>query len=128
MTGEVQLTFATALAAGGGISSGKLRAIAVTADKRLDIYPDVPTAREQGLDFLAGSWFGLLAPAGTPEPVIQRLYDVIKDTMAQPEVQKPIRDAGNDVWVTSPPEFARFIAEETRTWAGVLKGMSVEQR
>ena len=128
MTGEVQLTFATALAAGGGISSGKLRAIAVTADKRLDIYPDVPTAREQGLDFLAGSWFGLLAPAGTPGPVIRRLYDVIKDTMAQPEVQKPIKDAGNEVWVTSPEEFARFIAEETRMWAGVLKGMSVEQR
>ena len=116
MTGEVQMAFGTALSAGGGIPGGKLRAIAVTSEKRLALFPDVPTAREQGLDYVHGSWFGILAPARTPDPIIRRLYDVIKDTMAQPDVQKPIRDAGNEVWVTSPEEFARFIAEETKLW------------
>ena len=128
MTGEVQMAFGTALSAGGGITGGKLRAIAVTAEKRLAMFPDVPTAREQGLDYVHGSWFGLLAPAGTPDPIIRRLYDVIKDTMAQPEVQKPIKDAGNEVWVTSPEEFARFIADETKLWASVLKGIRVGQQ
>jgi tripartite-type tricarboxylate transporter receptor subunit TctC len=124
MTGEVQMAFGTALSAGGGIAGGQLRAIAVTSEKRLVLLPDVPTAREQGLDYVHGSWFGILAPARTPDPIVRRLYDVIKDTMAQPEVQKPIRDAGNEVWVTSPEEFARFIADETKLWAGVLKGLS----
>jgi tripartite-type tricarboxylate transporter receptor subunit TctC len=105
-----------------------LRAIAVTANKRLPMFPDVPTAREQGLDYEHGSWFGLLAPAHTPDPIIRRLYGAIKDTMAQPEVQKPIRDAGNEVWVTSPEEFAGFIAQETKLWAGVLKGLSVRKQ
>jgi len=128
MTGEVQMAFGTALSAGGGIAGGQLRAIAVTSEKRLVLFPDVPTAREQGLDYVHGSWFGILAPARTPDPIIQRLYEVIKDTMAQPEVQKPIRDAGNEVWVTSPQEFARFIAEETKLWATVLKGLSITQQ
>jgi len=128
MTGEVQMAFGTALSAGGGIQSGKLRAIAVTSNKRLSVFPDVPTAREQGLDYVHGSWFGILAPAHTPDPVIRRLYDVIKDTMAQPEVQKPITDAGNEVWVTSPQEFARFIAEETKLWASVLKKLAPEKQ
>ena len=128
MTGEVQMAFGTALSAGGGIQAGKLRAVAVTSKKRLELFPDVPTAREQGLDYDTGSWFGLLAPAGTPEPIIRRLYDVIKETMALPEVQKPIRDAGNELFVTSPEEFARFIAQETKLWSGVLKGLAVEKR
>jgi tripartite-type tricarboxylate transporter receptor subunit TctC len=120
--------FGTALSAGGGIAGGQLRAIAVTSEKRLVLFPDVPTAREQGLDYVHGSWFGLLAPARTPDPIIRRLYEVIKDTMAQPEVQKPIRDAGNEVWVTSPEQFARFIADETKLWSAVLKGLSITQQ
>jgi tripartite-type tricarboxylate transporter receptor subunit TctC len=102
MTGEVQMAFGTALSAGGGIAGGQLRAIAVTSEKRLVLLPDVPTAREQGLDYVHGSWFGILAPARTPGPIVRRLYDVIKGTMAQPEVQKPIRDAGTRCRVTSP--------------------------
>lgn len=128
MTGEVQMAFGTALSAGGGIQAGKLRAIAVTSEKRLAMFPNVPTAREQGLDYVHGSWFGILAPAHTPDPIIRRLYDAIKDTMAQPDVQKPIHDAGNEVWVTSPEEFASFIASETKVWTEVLKGLAVQKQ
>jgi tripartite-type tricarboxylate transporter receptor subunit TctC len=128
MTGEVQMAFGTALSAGGGIQAGKLRAIAVTSDKRLPMFPDVPTAREQGLDYVTGSWFGILAPAHTPDPIIRRLYETIRDTMAQPEVQKPIRDAGNEVWVTTPEEFSRFIVKETELWSQVLKGLAVQKQ
>jgi tripartite-type tricarboxylate transporter receptor subunit TctC len=128
MTGEVQMAFGTPLSAGGGIAAGQLRAITVTSEKRLVLFPDVPTAREQGLNYVHGSWFGILAPARTPDPIVRRLYDVIKDTMAQPEVRNPIRDAGNEVWVTSPEEFARFIADETKLWSGILKSLSVTQQ
>jgi tripartite-type tricarboxylate transporter receptor subunit TctC len=127
MTGEVSLAFGTALSAGGGIQGGKLRAIAVTSEKRITTFPDVPTAREQGLDFVHGSWFGILAPAHTPDPIIRKLYQAIKETMADPDVQKPIHDAGNEVWVTSPEEFARFIDEQTKLWSRVLKGLAPEK-
>jgi tripartite-type tricarboxylate transporter receptor subunit TctC len=128
MTGEVQMAFGTALSAGGGIQAGKLRPIAVTSEKRLAMFPQVPTAREQGLDYVHGSWFGLLAPAGTPDPIVRRLYDAIKGTMGQPEVQKPITDAGNAVWVTSPEEFSSFIAQETKLWTRILKELAVNKR
>jgi tripartite-type tricarboxylate transporter receptor subunit TctC len=128
MTGEVQMTFGTALSAGGGIAAGKLRPVAVTSGRRLSQFPGVPTAQEQGLDFTAGSWFGILAPAHTPDPIVQQLYAAIKATMAQPDVQKTINDAGNEIFVSpSPLEFARFIGEETKLWAGALKGLSAAQ-
>jgi tripartite-type tricarboxylate transporter receptor subunit TctC len=128
MTGEVQLAFGTPLSVAGGVSGGKLRPIAVTSEKRINIYPDVPTVREQGLDYVTGAWFGILAPARTPNATVRQLFDSIKGTMAEPAVQKTVHDSGTEVFVTSPDEFARFIADETRLWAGVLKGMSVEQQ
>ena len=71
------MAFGTALSAGGGIAGGKLRAIAVTSEKRLALFPDVPTAREQGLDYVHGSWFGILAPAahaGSDRPAALRRH------------------------------------------------------
>jgi tripartite-type tricarboxylate transporter receptor subunit TctC len=128
MTGEVQMAFGTPLSVAGGVSSGKLRPIAVTSAKRINFLRDVPTVREQGLDYMTAVWFGILAPAKTPDPVVRQLYEALKWTMALPEVQKPILDSGTEIFVTSPEEFARFIAEETRTWGGVLKGLFVEKR
>ena len=128
MTGEVQMAFGTPLSVAGGVGGGKLRPIAVTSAQRINFLPNVATVREQGLDYMTAVWFGILAPAGTPDPVVRQLYDALKSTMALPEVQKPILESGTEIFVTSPEEFARFIAEETRTWGGVLKGMSVEQR
>jgi tripartite-type tricarboxylate transporter receptor subunit TctC len=128
MTGEVQMAFGTPLSVAGGIDGGKLRPIAVTSEKRINIYPDVPTVREQGLNYVTGAWFGILAPARTPDPIVRQLLDAIKATMAEPAVQKTVHDSGTEVFVTSPAEFARFISDETILWSGVLKGLSVEQQ
>jgi tripartite-type tricarboxylate transporter receptor subunit TctC len=128
MTGEVQMAFGTPLSVAGGVRGGKLRPIAVTSAQRINFLPDVPTVREQGLDYMTAVWFGIMAPARTPDPIVRLLYEALKWTVSQPAVQKPILDSGTEIFVTSPEEFARFIAEETKTWAGVLKGMSVEQQ
>jgi tripartite-type tricarboxylate transporter receptor subunit TctC len=128
MTGEVQMAFGTPLSVAGGVSGGKLRPIAVTSEKRINIYPDVPTVREQGVDYVTGAWFGILAPAHTPEPIVRQLLESIRSTMAEPAMQKTVVDSGTEVLVSSPDEFTRFITEETKLWAGVLKGMSVEQQ
>jgi tripartite-type tricarboxylate transporter receptor subunit TctC len=127
MTGEVQMAFGTPLSVAGGIAGGKLRPIAVTSEKRVNIYPDIPTVREQGLDYVAGAWFGILAPARTPDPIMHQLLEAITGTMAEPAVQKTVVESGTEVFVTSPEEFTRFISEETKLWAGVLKGLEVTQ-
>jgi tripartite-type tricarboxylate transporter receptor subunit TctC len=124
MTGEVQMAFGTPLSVAGGVGGGKLRPIAVTSEKRINIYPDVATVREQGLDYVTGAWFGILAPAGTPDPIIRQLQGAITSTMADPAVRKTVVDSGTDVFVSSPEEFARFIGDQTKIWAGVLRGIS----
>ena len=129
MTGEVQMAFGTALSAGGGIAGGKLRAIAVTSEKRLATVPgrsDRPRAGPRLCPRLLVRDSGAGRARRTRSSASSTTSS--RSTMAQPDVQKPIRDAGNEVWVTSPEEFARFIAEETKLWAGVLKGMSIEQQ
>ncbi len=128
MTGEVQMAFGTPLSVAGGVGGGKLRPIAVTSEKRINIYPEVATVREQGLDYVTGAWFGILAPARTPDPIVRQLLDAITSTMAEPAVRKTVVESGTDVFVSSPEEFARFIGDETKMWAGVLRGMSAEQR
>ena len=123
------MAFGTPLSVAGGVEGGKLRPIAVTSERRLNILPNVPTMLEAGLDYVNGAWFGLLAPAATPGPIVQRLYDAIKGTMGQPDVRKAVVDAGTEVLVSSSPDdFARFIAAQTKLWHGILVGLSVEQQ
>jgi tripartite-type tricarboxylate transporter receptor subunit TctC len=120
MTGEVQMSFGTPLSVAAGVASGKLRPIAVAATKRIKLLPDIPTMREQGFDYINGAWFGILAPKGTPDAVVQTLYRAIAGTMAEPDVDKVVLDSGSEVFVTSPREFADFIASETKDWARIL--------
>jgi tripartite-type tricarboxylate transporter receptor subunit TctC len=127
MTGEVQMAFGTPLSVAGGIDGGKLRPIAVTSQKRIHPYPNIPTAREQGLDFVNGAWFGILAPAHTPDPIVRQLFESVRSTMADAAVRRSVQDSGTELFVSSPEEFARFIAEETNLWSGVLKGMAIDQ-
>jgi tripartite-type tricarboxylate transporter receptor subunit TctC len=124
MTGEVQLSFGTPVLMSAGIASGQLRPLAVTASKRLRILPDVPTMREQGYDYTNGVWFGVVAPKGTPDAVVQRVHQVIAEVMAEPAVEKILEDSGSEVFVKTPREFADFIASETKQWAGVLKNVA----
>jgi tripartite-type tricarboxylate transporter receptor subunit TctC len=127
MTGEIQFEFGTPLSVTGGIDSGKLRPIAVTSKQRLKFLPNVPTMTESGLDYVMGAWFGLLAPAGTPQPIIDKLNAAMKAAMQEPNVVKVLEQSGTDVIAGSPDQFARFIADETALWHGVLGGMTIEK-
>jgi tripartite-type tricarboxylate transporter receptor subunit TctC len=120
MTGEVQMSFGTPLSVAAGVASGKLRPIAVAATKRIKLLPGIPTMREQGFDYINGAWFGILAPKGTPDAVVQTLYRAIAETMAEPDVDKVVLDSGSEIFVTSPREFGDFIASETKQWAHIL--------
>src|SRR5207245_11409041 len=104
MSGEVQLMFGTVVALVPHIQAGKLRALAVTSRKRSALLPDLPTLAESGLpDYEAGSWYGILAPAGTPREVIDRLHGAIVKALKQPDVAKRLGAEGGEV-VGRPPE------------------------
>ena len=105
----------------GGIKSGQLRALAVTADKRLAALPEVPTAAEAGLKgFESAAWFGFLAPRGTPKAPVDRLYKEIAAATADPAVRSRFTDFGAEPLASTPEEFARYIAAEVVKWREII--------
>ncbi len=109
------------------VKAGKLRALAVTTKRRISAAPDVPTFEEAGLPgYEAIGWFGTVAPAGTPAPVIEKLNAEIKAALSQPEVRERALAAGAEPFANSPQEFAALISEETRKWAQVIRTAGVK--
>ncbi len=123
MGGEVQLTFSGIPNVLGGIQGGQLRSIAIATEKRYGGLPDVPTFRELGVDYVQGTWFGLLAPKGTPEPIVRRIHDVSRQVLQLPEVRKAMETQGAEIVGGTPAEFAKVIAEDTKFWSTILANM-----
>jgi len=120
--GNVQLMFDNLPPSLPQIKSGKLRAIAVTSAARAPALPDVPTIAESGLPgFEASSWFGLLAPAGTPPAIIAKINAEVATWLASPEGREKLAAIGANAAGGSPEDFARHIQAETAKWAKVVK-------
>jgi len=120
--GQVQLMFDNLPSALPQIKGGKLRALAVTSATRAAALPDVPTVAEAGLPgFEASSWFGVLAPAGTPVAIIARLNAEIAKWLASPEAREKLAGQGANAAGGSPEDFAKHIAAETAKWQKVVK-------
>ena len=104
------------------IKSGGFKPLAVTSLRRNPSLPDVPTMDESGFPkFEAGSWFGLLAPAGTQRPVIERLNAAVVSAMREPALRDRYVAQGFDLNPGTPEQFAEFIAAETVKWSRVVK-------
>ena len=125
MAGNVDLMFDNLPSALPHIRSGKLKALAVTSAQRSAALPDVPTVAEAGGPALktyeASSWFGLLAPAGTPAEVVNRIQQESAKALATPAVKERLLSQGAIPSGITPAEFARLIDAETRKWAQVVK-------
>lgn len=120
--GQVHLFMASIPTALGQIRTGKLRALAVTSGKRVAELPEVPTVSEAGYaGFDANTWFGLMAPAGTPPAVIQALNVAANKAMASPEYQEKIRAEGGEVLGGTPQEFTERLTKDHALWAGIVK-------
>jgi tripartite-type tricarboxylate transporter receptor subunit TctC len=120
--GQVQLMFDNLPSALPQIKAGKLRALGVTSASRAAALPDVPTIAESGLPgFEASSWFGLLAPAGTPRDVIARLDAEVAKWLATPDAKEKLLAQGAIAAGGTPDDFTRHIAAETAKWAKVVK-------
>jgi tripartite-type tricarboxylate transporter receptor subunit TctC len=122
ISGQVQLMFDNLPPSLPQIKAGKLRALAVTSSTRAPALPDVPTMAEAGLPgFEASSWFGVLAPAGTPPAIVAKLNAEIARWLATPEAKERLSKQGADAAGGSPEDFVKHIAAETTKWAKVVK-------
>jgi tripartite-type tricarboxylate transporter receptor subunit TctC len=120
--GQVQLMFDNLPSSLALIKGGKLKALAVTSAQRSAALPDVPTVAESGLaGFEASSWFGLLAPAGTPKDIIAKLNGEVAKWLATPEAKEKLAAQGAIPAGRSPDDFMRHIAAETVKWQKVVK-------
>ncbi len=122
VAGQVQMTFTTYVSAQAMLGAKRLKALAVASKQRLPVLPDVPTFAEEGLDdFEIGTMFGLLAPKGTPEPVLQSLYNAVKSASASPAFQQEIIRQGASVVVNTPAEYDTYIREDVDKWSKLIK-------
>jgi len=102
--------------------AGKVRALAVTTARRFPSAPDVPTIAESGVPgFEMSAWDGILAPEGTPRPVIDRLNDAIRRALDDPQLKQTLQERGAETVAGTPEEFARHIAAETAKWAKIVR-------
>jgi tripartite-type tricarboxylate transporter receptor subunit TctC len=124
--GQVQVFFATMPAAMPHVRAGKLRALAVTSERRSLALPGLPTIAESGLPgYSATTWYGLYAPKGTPPEIVDRLNRETVDLLRQPALREQLVAQGFEPAGNSPDEFARFIKSEIVKWARVVKAAGI---
>ena len=120
--GQISMSFDTITPVLPHIRSGKLRALAVTTIKRSPALPDIPTLDEAGLKgFNLGTWFGLLAPAGTPPAIVDRLSQEVAKIIAKPEFRKKMDDIGADPIANTPSQMAKLIKDDTERFVKLVK-------
>jgi tripartite-type tricarboxylate transporter receptor subunit TctC len=123
--GQVQVAFDALPSSIEHIRAGKLRALAVTTATRSQALPNVPTMNELLPGFEASAWVGIGAPRGTSPEIIDTLNREINAGLANPTINERIADLGGEVFVSSPPDFAKFVAEETEAWTKVARAANI---
>jgi tripartite-type tricarboxylate transporter receptor subunit TctC len=126
MTNQVQALFSSVVTVLGMLRGGTLKAIAIAAERRSELIPDVPTFKEQGIDYTTGTWYGLLAPAKTSPAIIDTLHRASVAVLADPVVRARIAEQGADVVANSPAEFRAFIKDETERLRGVIRSANIQ--
>jgi tripartite-type tricarboxylate transporter receptor subunit TctC len=126
MSGEVDLSVLSVLAASGQMSSNRIRVLAVTSPKRLPMYPDIPSVSEFVPGYEFNSWVGILAPKGTPASVIQILNEQISKALYSPEIVEKIQKDGGEVVASSPDQFKKAISNEVAQWAKVIQQAGIK--
>lgn len=120
--GQVDMMLVGVAVADGFIAEGKVRPIAVTSKTRLSRSPDVPTVAEQGLpDYEIVTWYGAVAPAKVPAPILARLRQEVRRSLDSPDVRRRIEETGAEVYQGSAEDFAAFMAEEAKKYARVIQ-------
>lgn len=109
----------------GNVQAGRVRALATSGEARSALAPDLPTAREAGVDYALSGWQGLIAPRGTPRPVVERLNAEVRRALADPEVVRRLAAQGNEAAPSSPEELAALIAADRRRMGEVIRAAGI---
>lgn len=125
--GQIQITVASVPASLGHIKAGRIRGLGLTSTKRSGVLPDVPTIAEAGVPgYEAINWYGALAPAATPKPILARLNSEINKVLRMPEVSGAITKQGADVEGGTAAEFRKYLISEIAKWSKVIKAAGVQ--
>jgi tripartite-type tricarboxylate transporter receptor subunit TctC len=126
MGGQVELAMASTAAQAMHVKNGKLRALVLTGDKRSHTMPDVPTLKELGVDVVAHAWWGILAPAKTPRPIIDKFHAELVKTLKLPDVNKTLTETlGMDVRMLSPEATEQWIVDNMARWGKVVRDNNI---
>jgi tripartite-type tricarboxylate transporter receptor subunit TctC len=127
MTGDVDMVVIVVASAAPYVKDGRMRGLAVFDTKRSASMPDVPTSVEAGFPQIqAVNWYGLLAPAGTPRPIIERLHAEIVKVMAEPQTRERLRAQGGEPDSRAPEQFAEFMRAEHARWGKVIREANIK--
>src|SRR5690606_19122337 len=127
LAGDVSLMFDSISTSLPQVKAGKLKALAVTGAKRSALLPDVPTVAESGFpDFVVNGWYGILAPAKTPQPLVEKLNKAFADATTDPAVKKPMAGYGYEGVGSIPQDFGQHIEKELTQWQKIIKDAGVK--
>jgi tripartite-type tricarboxylate transporter receptor subunit TctC len=126
LSGQVQVMFEGITSSIGYIKAGKLRALAVTSAKRSAALPDIPTIGEFVPGYAATGWFGLGAPKGTPQPIVDMLSKAVGEALADPAMKARFADLGAEPMPMTPAEFGNLVADDTQKWAKVIRSADIK--
>jgi tripartite-type tricarboxylate transporter receptor subunit TctC len=124
--GHVELAMASTAAQAQHVRGGKMRALVLTGDKRSHTMPEVPTLKELGIDVVAHAWWGILAPAGTPRPIIDKMVLELRKAIALPDVSKMLQETqGMEVIALGPDATQKWIVDNIARWGKVVKDNNI---
>ncbi len=126
LAGEIQFIFSGVSVMLQYTMADRLRGIAITSERRLPTLPDLPAVSEMLPGYLADSWSGMWAPAGTPKEIVSRLNQAIADFLKQPDMQARLHADATEAAHSTPEEFTRVIAREIATWSKVVKAGNIK--
>ncbi len=122
MGGQITTMFSDAVPAVQALKTGKLRALAVTSEKRWPFTPELPTLAEEGIKgFAAVNWWGILFPAGVPRPIVNKVNADVVRALATPEVKTRLGEVGVEAITSTPEQFGQFMASEAARWGKLVK-------
>jgi len=127
LAGRVHVMFTPVINQLGSIQTGRVKALAQTAAKRVRILLDVPTVAEAGFaGFEASGWNGLFAPAGTPPAIVEKLSAAVRQVATRPNLQQIFTGQGVEIATTTPVEFAAFLEDDRKKWAAVIRAAGIK--